>query len=133
MTEHPEGLIEGSGVAGDAKAFPHRLIVDAKAFSHRLIVDQTVLGTYIHCECGALFEEQGLPALLVFLENHSRLPLTSSGVAAIVQQDQKFRRKIMHTPQKDPESPTRGPLVRFLVIAIIVVLIALGIVLYVRR
>lgn len=39
----------------------------------------------------------------------------------------------MHTPQKDPGSPARGPLVRFLVIAIIVVLIALSVVLYVRH
>lgn len=61
MTEHPEDLIEGSGVAGDAKAF-----------SHKIQVEQCEYGTHILCKCGALFEEEGLPALLIFLETHSR-------------------------------------------------------------
>lgn len=39
---------------------------------HRIQVEQCEEGTHILCTCGALFEEQGLPALLVFLETHSR-------------------------------------------------------------
>ena len=61
MTEHPEDLIEGSGVQGKHKMFPHKMQVE-----------QCEEGTHILCTCGALFEEQGLPALLVFLETHSR-------------------------------------------------------------
>jgi hypothetical protein len=60
---HPEDLIEGSGVQGKHKKLPR---------PHRIQVEQCEEGTHILCECGALFEEQGLPALLLFLESHSR-------------------------------------------------------------
>ena len=75
MERHPEGLIEGSGVAGEPRSFPS---------PHKIHVQQE--DTYgvicIWCECleGGLrtvFEDEGLPALLIFLEHHSRLPLTS--------------------------------------------------------
>jgi len=39
---------------------------------HRIQVEQLPEGTHILCTCGALFEKPGLPALLIFLEEHSR-------------------------------------------------------------
>jgi len=63
MTDHPEDLIEGSGVAGKHRELPS---------PHRIQVEQLPEGTHILCTCGALFEKPGLPALLIFLEEHSR-------------------------------------------------------------
>jgi len=39
---------------------------------HKIQVEQREEGTQILCTCGALFEKPGLPALLIFLEEHSR-------------------------------------------------------------
>lgn len=44
----------------------------AKHAEHGIIVEQCEQSTHILCKCGALFEEEGLPALLIFLETHSR-------------------------------------------------------------
>jgi len=87
MTDHPEELIPGSGRHHAARALsrPHKIHVNQGGEYNG--------ETYIWCECltppgqepvqcyghrgtpellAGLFEDEGLPALLVFLETHSR-------------------------------------------------------------